>query len=216
MTQPQSDGRELARYFRFFWQFRCHTPSACRHSLDKVPFLTFYRENAKKLDKLDEVLTKYNVNKQKYIKWFVLRSGKSTVAELIDGYTFVLFGEYLKKREQYFQIYTDFIKSANTVAEDCILNHQTSCFEYLKHLIVSNQLAAEYISGRISGYYIASIQNFKKIYFKLDTMNRDTLSTIYQVCDKMSEDVQEAFLMFKSMRIKLMSFTDNIISQKLN
>lgn len=86
----------------------------------------------------------------------------------------------------------------------------------MQHLAESRQLAAKYVSGKISVYYLCAIQNFKDIIRKLDPVSQAEFSKISNRYDKYKMDITEAFKMHKSCQLCPIKLTDELIWSRIN
>lgn len=207
-------GQDAAKLVRWFQQQK----EGCRvrHTLEKIPYKTFYQENQRLFDGLCSVASKFKIDLYKYIKWFVAESGYGDFKSILSVNAISRFAEYLGLREGYKKIFDGYCRSAENLAQSCIEESYGSCLEYLKLLIRKNMLAEKFVTGFLSGHFIATIKNFARIYPMLDQMNQDTLRIIFDAREKLVCDTQDAFLMFKSVRVNPISFTDEIIAAKIN
>ena len=206
---------EVAKYLKYNIIKKDPNVKYKPRSIDEVPSTVFYNESKKYFDKLYNIIVKYDIDQVKFLRFCVFERNIVDPRDILKGEIFAYYANYLKMNEQYKFIYEEYIKTANRIADYCIENN-ISAKEYVIKLIKENRLAYEYITGRISGHFIASIQDFRKIFFKLDNLNRDELSIIYESVEVMDQEVQESFLKFKNQRVKPILLTETIIKQKLN
>lgn len=75
-------------------------------------------------------------------------------------------------------------------------------------------LAAKYMSGKLSVYYLCAIQNLKDIVSKLDPISQAEMSTISDRYDKYRMDITEAFRLHKSCKLRPIELTDALIRKK--
>lgn len=213
IKQKNVDPELLVRYYKYYRQ-QTNPYVVNPISFKFIKTLSYYKENKKYFDKLADVIVKYNINHVKYIKFCIFERKIKNGKELLEIENFSRYAQFLKLKEQYHKIYTQYVKTANYIAEEC-MRQNISVVQFIKNLIVENRLAYEYITGRISKYYIVSIQNFKKLYYKLDHINQDELRIILNVSDELNHDIQDAFMMFKSQRVKPIRFTEELLKRKL-
>lgn len=199
----------LAKYFKFYIQYT--NPRQFRFvPLERVGFKGCYNENKKYFDKLSVVCSKYKINAQEYIKFCVLSRVANTPEKILSVECFKKYADTIALKERYATIYKNYMRSAKNIAIYCIENGKTP-LEYLKSLIVNNQLGYEYATGNLSKHYIASLQNFKKLFYRLDRINRDELSTIHNVASELNDEIQSVFLMYKNQRAKPISLAEAMI-----
>ena len=174
-----------------------------------------YVKNKKKYDQLFNLCEKYKIKTLDYIKFSILMNGTKTVDTMLSVQSFLQYANYKKRKSRYAKIYKYYMKSANNVVDMCIKNGYTDTIDCLRHLIQENRLGYEYLSGRLSKYYLASIQNFKKIYEKLDRQSKEELCIIHDVADELNKYVQDTFKEFRNMHVHTISFTDKLLKTKL-
>ena len=213
--KEEISAEDVVRYYKFFKQ-EVNKLVEIKLPLLQIPYKSEYTAHKKIYDKLTVIFNKYGINYVKYIKFCVKRlnptNWKITPEELLNSENFVKFASYLKLKEQYMSIYRIYMKNVDFIAKECIMR-RTTPKEYIKGLILENKLGYEYMSGRISKYFLSTIQNFRKIYFKLDDMNRDELSIIYNNVEILNQSVQEAFLMYRNRTIKPIELIKDRINQ---
>jgi len=203
----------IASYWKYFCQLK--NDSVVRKLMLKdVRYVTEYKKYKKYFDTFCKIAIKYRISYVKYINYCINDLRIQTPKDLLSVKNLKSFAEYLNSKDYYYGIYKNYLKSANNVADSCIKYGYSSSSQYISDLIKKNLIAEEFITGRISRYYIATIQNFKKIYNFLDNINRDELHIIYDVCENLNQDVQDAFLMFKSQQVRPICFTDALIKEK--
>lgn len=214
----QMTGIQAAIYFKFFSQNN-NPYIVHKQPLNRISATTLYKKNKDIFDKLVVIFQKFNIDIVKYLSFFTQQYGKSEkdVKDLlVNNTTISKYLEYLQIKDQYHKIYIYFMKSVNNIIDDCIKLNFQSTKEYIRYLIKHNQLVNQYVSGRISCYYLCAIHNFKKIIPKLDIISQNEFSKILLRYDKYYADVQEAFKLYKSQRINPIQFTDELLWKKIN
>jgi hypothetical protein len=121
----------------------------------------------------------------------------------------------LKVEKQYKKIYLNFLKTANYIADICLSNNITPK-EYIKKIIQEKRIGFEYMSGKLSTHFLASIKGIKNIFKFLDNNTKLEMSIIYDATEKLNGDIQEAFMKYKSHRVSPLKFTEQIIKNKQN
>ena len=108
------------------------------------------------------------------------------------------------------------MKTVDNIVADCLKLHYNSTADYIRHLISSRKLAAYYVAGKISGYFLAAIPNFKKVIDKLDSISKDELSELYDRYDKYHSDINAAFIKVKNIKVNPLKFADDAIFEAKN
>lgn len=174
-TQEQVNGSEIdglyaAQYFKYCLQF------SLSYIVEKLEFRrvaakSLYAKHKKEFDSLVAIFKKYNIDVKKYIEFFTGKYGKvekDIKSDLVATASLSRFIEHLQAQEKSMKVYKWFMKSANNIADECIANGTLSAKDYIRDLIRDKKLAAYYLTGRISRYWIAGIPKFKHIIKKLD------------------------------------------------
>ena len=201
----------LAKLFKYLAQ-RNNPYVRYREKFDDISFKSYYRTHKDAIDRLYSILAKYRIDAPTFLR-FTLKHTRIYTPELMlrPG----LFLEYAKRKEErnrLEKIYSYFQKSVDNVAKTCV-ERDITAKEFVKELIVKNRLAYEFISGRMSKYFIASIQNFKKIYELLDEMNKSELRIIYNAADELNAMLQDACLMKTGSTARPMASVESRIKQ---
>lgn len=199
----------LAKYFKFYIQYTKQNQFMFV-PLERVGYKGCYKENKRYFDKLSDVCSKYKINARDFIKFCVMSRTAQTPANILSVECFKKYADTIALKERYATIYKSYLRSAKNIAVYCIENGKTP-LEYVKSLIVNNQLGYEYATGNLSKHYIASLQNFKKLFYRLDRINRDELSTIHNVASELNDEIQSVFLMYKNQRAKPISLAEAMI-----
>lgn len=214
INEPPKSPEDVAKHLKYNLIKRDPKVVFKPRSVDDVSSTVYYNNNKKYFDKLYKIISKYDIDQIKFLRFCVFERNIDNPKDILKGEVFSAYANYLKMNEQYKFIYEEYIKTANRIADYCI-EHNMSAKEYIIKIIKENRLAYEYICGQISGHFIASIQDFKKIYFKLDNLNREELGIIYESVEVMGQEVQESFLKFKNQWVKPILLTEQIIKHKL-
>lgn len=207
------DSELIARYFKYYMGLSKNP--RCKSGLWNVKILSIMKKYGCHLDKLAAIVNKYGINHDKFIKFCIFNQKINTPADMLSGDMFARFAAYLKMNEEYAKIYERYMKSADFIADRCIEKCMNPS-ECIGEMITDNTLAIEYVSGHISKHFIASIQNFKELFWKLDNINREELGIIYDAAETLNENVQESFLMFTNKRVTPINLIEKIITNKLN
>ena len=213
-AREKPEPETLVRYYKYYRQ-RTDPMVTFPVAFERVGTAVYYSKNRKWFNRLSDIVWKFGIDHNKYIKFCVIKIGIQDGRELLKPENFRRYAEYLKVFEQYKRIYERYVKTAEYIADRCIEGGITPA-RFIGRLIRENRLGYEYMSGRISKHFIASIQNFDKIFERLDKINQDELRIILEISGELNHDIQEAFLMFKSQRVKPISFTERIIEKKLH
>jgi hypothetical protein len=211
-TEKPDTTETLCRLYKYYKQ---HTNPYITYpiSCEKIKTLSFYKTNKKVFDKLSSLVEKYGICPDGFIKYCVLEMRVSKPKEMLNTQVFINYANKLKVDKQYKKIYSNFLKTANYIADVCISENITPK-DYIKMLIKERRLGIEYMCGHISTHFIASINGIKKIFKCLDQNTRDELSIIYDAAEKLNGDIQEAFMRYKSHRVSPFKFTELLIKQK--
>lgn len=177
---------------------------------DQIPYKTYYWNHKNTIDRLHKVIVKYKIDSREFFNFAVKQTKIYTPELLLRPGIFLEFARRKEERNRLEKIYKFFEKSVNNIAETCVERNITAK-EYIRELIVQNRIAYEFMSGRISKYFIASIQNFKQIYKHLDEMNKSELRIIYNAADELNAMLQDAFLMKTGTYAKPMSSVESRI-----
>ena len=209
-----NDPKDLAKLFKYYRQF-ANKILKCRQKFRNIQATVEYARGKKALDRLNAVLGKYGIDKEGFVRYCALGTSCASAREMADVKYIKAYADHLKRVEQYGNIVHNFRRSAENLADMCI-EHETTPAEEIARIVMENKLAYEYLSGRLSKYFIASIRNFRKIYEKLDRMNKDELRILFDVSDELHEDVKRAFLRYERRTVAPLQLTDEIKRNKLN
>lgn len=103
------------------------------------------------------------------------------------------------------------MKSANNIADDCARLGYVTTLDYLRYLIRERKLAAYYLTGVISKYYLAAIPKFPELVSKLDQLSKDEFQLLCGKYEKYNIDIKEAMLQEKKQILSVMNYTDDLI-----
>lgn len=209
-------GQDVARYLIYF--SKLNSASIGREiNIVNIPGTTLYRKHKAICDKALLLQSKYGIDLIQYIKFFVskFRLTDANVERLIEVQNIMWYANDIQIKAKHERVYSYVLKSVKNVVEDCIKNDYVSTKEYLRHLIESNKLAAKYLSGEISQYYIAGIKNIGKLVRKMDRISQDSLREVVEQQDKLLSDMQDAFTYLKNTRISIISFTNDKLNERL-
>ena len=205
-----------AKYVKYLIQFKKQY-LAFRLSLDRIASKGFYRKHKIAFDKCVQICQKYNIDIQKYITFYVNvldKYEKDIDDSFIHIHAIELYCDWLKNNRRLEKIYEYFMRSANTIADECISLGYLSSKDFIRHLISEKKLAEYYVSGKISLYYFAAISNFKKIIPKLDQFAKDEFQTIYDRFEMYNSDITKAYLKATNRKVNPIQITDDIIFNK--
>lgn len=201
----------IVKSFRYYSQFYNKFVEDTK-DYDRITFKTYYYRYQKSFDKLAHIFKKYNIDVASFMKFAVNYTHAYIPSLLLDGNLFKKYADHLEVILQYKKIRRYYMKSVKNIAETCITRGITPK-DYLKELILENKLAYEVISGRISKYFISSIQNIKKIYEKLDKLNQDELCIIIKAVDELNGAVQDSFLKLEGRRVTPIREVESLINK---
>jgi hypothetical protein len=206
----------IARLFKYYTQDVIPNVTFKRE-LNNVQVKTFITKNKKYLEKLTNIIIKYKINPDTFIRYAVIENGLINPKLCLNIHIFQQYAYTIQRREQYVTIFNKYMKTVNFIAEQCILN-KISPEKYILNMIFGNNLAYEYISGRVSKHFISTIPNIANLFYKMDSLNRDELSIIFNALGELEIITQEAFMYNSSERAKpidLIKKQINKLSNKL-
>jgi len=209
-------GQDIARYLVYF-----HKSADRRRTIEiniaNISGALLYRKHKKVLDKLLTIQEKYGLDLVRYSKFFINRFNftDENIEKIANPQYIMWYAEMLKTNAKHQKIYGYVMKSVENIVNDCVDLHYSSVKEYFRHLVTENKLAQKYVSGKISGYYLAGIKNLKKIVKKMDSLSQDTLREIVENQESILSEVQDAFLYVRRIRVSIISFTNEKLYNKL-
>lgn len=201
----------IVKSFRYYSQFYNKFVEDKR-DYEKITFKSYYYRYQKHFDKLAHLFKKYKIDAANFIKFAVNYTHAYIPSDILNENIFKRYADHLEVILQYKKIHRYYMKSVKNIAEICI-NKGITPKDYLKELILKNRLAYEVISGRISKYFISTIQNIKKIYEKLDKLNQDELCIIIQAVDELNGAVQDSFLKLEGRRVTPIREVESLINR---
>lgn len=210
---PLSSPLDVARFFVYVSSYKNKGKTV---NFKNIQAKTFYTKANKIFDKFFDEFTKRKLDMKKYIYFFINSLGKTrkdVPQDFLSCATLSRYVEDLKIEEQYEKIFKYFMKSVENIAHDCLENDYDDAGQYLSSLIFNNKLGEQYISGKISQYYLATIKNIGKLISSMDSINRDELKTITERSEKLCNDTQNAFLYLKSQKINPITITNKAIQK---
>lgn len=208
-----NDPKDLPRLFKYYRQFDNKTLK-CKQKFEYVQASGEYSRRKRLFDRLNAVLLKYKIDRERFVRYCALGTGCAAPEDMADVRYFKMYADHLKRVSQYGGIIHNFRKSASNLADMCISNRTTPVQE-IARMVTGNRLAYEYITGHLSKYFIACIKNFRKIYWKLDRMNRDELRILYDVSEELRDVAQKAFLEREGRTVAPLGLADETIREKL-
>ena len=209
-------GQDIAKYLVYFAKLKNHRVTK-EINIVNISGTTLYRKHKRALDKLYKVQEKYQIDLVRYIKFFLEKYNYTddNIDKIAEVRNLMWYAEELSIRSKHDKVYGYVLKSVKNAVDDCIKLGFQSTRSYLRYLIENNMLAEKYLSGELSQYYIAGIRNLKKIVWKMDRMNQETLKEIVDNQDKIISDTQDAFVSLKNIRISIIKFTDDKLLEQL-
>lgn len=210
-------GQDVARYLVYFSKLNS-APLGNEINIVNISGLGLYRKHKSTCNKALMLQKKYGIDLIRYIKFFVskYRLNDKNVERLVDSQNIVWYASDIQIKVKHERVYAYVLKSVNNIVDECVKNGYTSTKECLKYLIESNKLAAKYLSGEISQYYIAGIKNIGKLVRKMDKISQDSLHEVVEQQNKLLSDMQDAFTYLKNIRISIVSFTNDKLNERLN
>ena len=202
---------DLVRLFKYYRQFEDKTRKF-RVPFGKVRASRDYAKRKGKMDRLFKVLGKYLIDAERYVSFCARTLGCQDPSDMARVDYISKYADHLRRTEQYRNIVHNFRRSARNLAKMCI-EHKTTPQEEMSRIAREGRLGYEYVSGRLSKYFIASIGNFGKIYERLDPISKDELRILYNVADELNQDVQRAFLMYEKRQVAPMRLAAETIRQ---
>lgn len=213
LKQNNTDGEYLAQCINFYKQFKNEILDNYV-DLKNAPYKMFYRKYSYIFCKTASILRKYNVDIEKYAKYFVETryiNDKTLRNELLNASTFKDYIEYQQVNSKYKKIYKWYIKSIKNIAVDAYKLGYFTAKDYLNYIISSSQLGSKVLSGKISRYYLAAIPGFQKIIPKLDQLSKDELNDLKDKFDIYSTDMIKAYMMFRNIKPNPIKMTNETI-----
>ena len=213
-AKVREERAELAHMFRFLSQG--NNPYVRRKAkFEDVKYRSFYSAHKADFDKLHFILAKYNVDRDEFLRFALNRTNVYTPGLLLNANLFKEFANHRAGEARYADIYRNYMKSVGNVAKMCVDGNMTPR-NLLSSVFHENRMAYEYVSGRISKYYIASIQNFREIYPELDSLNRDELRIIYDAADELRTMADEAMVKMAGRHAKPVSDAEAAVVELTN
>jgi len=212
-SQTKTKGEQAAEYFKYYRQQNIGAGPA---SFKRISARTLYVQHRRTFDKLAEIFSKYGLNLETYVKFFVAGLGKTERDidnELLSAMMIRRFADRLSIVEQRKQIYGWFMKSAKNLADFCLEEGCSSAFEGVRLLIAGKKLAAWYMCGRLSKYFLVTIPGFAKAIPKLDHFSKCELNEVLSKFDMYKTEVNKAFLYVRRRMANPYEITDALISE---
>ena len=210
-------GKDVARYLIYFSKLN-NKQVNYNVNIVNISGTTLYRKHRHICDKALILQEKYGIDLIQYVKFFLskYKLNDDNIERLLDSQNIVWYASDIQIKAKHEKVYRYVLKSVDNIVSDCIKNGYTSTKEYLKYLIENNKLASNYLSGKISQYYIAGIKNIGKLVRKMDSVSKDTLNPIVEQQAVLLSDMRDAFVYLKNMPISVISFTDKKLQARLN
>ena len=188
----QKERLELARTFKFLAQEN-NPHVKFKVSIGNVKFRNFYEKHKAAIDKLHFLTRKYYIDPRDFIEYSQKITKFYTPELIITPDVFKEYAVNLYTNKQYETIYRAYSKTVENISRTCVDNGIRPK-EFLSEEFRKNRIAYDFISGRISKYFLVTIKDFKKIYEKLDQMNKDELRIIYDATDELKVMANEALV----------------------
>lgn len=210
------NGLYAAQYFKYCMQFDL---SYITHKVDfrRVAAKSFYAKHQKQFDALVDVFKKNEIDPLKYIEFFVRKYGKTErdiKDKLLSMQSVNMYVNYLQEQKKLDKVFQWFIKSAENISDACIENDCLSTTEYLRKMIQQQKLAFSYVSGQISGYWLAGIPTFRKLFSKMSNMQQTAMIDVFNNFEIYNSEINEAFLKNRHCKVNPIAFTDDLVFQK--
>ena len=199
---------DIARYYDFYRRF-------LKSDSERLPtFANFsgkrtYNKAKEDFDKLFSVYKQNNFDILAYIR-YVLANGIS-LDNIANSKVVFNYAMSLKNNQNNKKIYGYFMKSVDNIVSECHRMNFNKTVDYFKYVIKSNSLANLYLSGKISGYYLANIPLLDKIVSKLDPISKASMNYLLSQQEKINNDLQIAFSQIRGVQVDAIKFTDNAI-----
>lgn len=181
---------ELAHLFRYISQD--YNPYVqIKRSFENINYKKYFSDHSETFKKLHFIFRKYGIDIEDFLN-YTLRKMKVYTPELIlKTEVFKDYSLFKERNRQYEMVYKQYISSVNYIANMCI-KESTTPKQYISYLFKSGRIASDYLTGNISKYFLASIQNFKLIFEKLDSISKSELRIIYDASDELNVVANEA------------------------
>ena len=212
------DGATIAKHTKYLLQL-ANPYVVYKLPFERVQSKSIYLAHKKRFDALAQICSKYKIDPIAYVNYFINvlhRWEKDIDNELLSVQTFKAYGTHVQILNKHNKTYKLFMDTVRLIVADCIKFNYNSVLDYLRMLISSKKLAAYYVAGKISTYYLAAIPNFKKVIDKLDSISRDEFKELYDRYDKYHTDINEAFLHVKNIKVNPIKLTDEAIFSAKN
>lgn len=217
MKNNDNIGYKASQIFKYYSQFN-NSYIQYPLPLERIASKSIYSKNKIFFDKLSKLFEKYDIELNSYIKFCVLEKklNSKTLTQMLDQYILSQYIEHeqiLTKRKRIFKYFKN---TVDFISNECIKNGYPRSMDYIRYLISEKKLAAYYISGKISKYYLSAITNFPKVIQKLDQMSQDEFHQISIMYDKYHLDIKEAMMQENKKFVNVFEYTDQIILNKKN
>lgn len=207
------NGYDVAVVFKYYLQFT-NKKIVNIMPVQRIQAKMFYKNNKNIFDKCYSIFTKYNINIDSYIDYFINVEKKSNYhlqTDFLNMFTINNFVDYLKINEHDKKIYSYFQKSVKNIAKLAIKNNFLSTKDFLKHIIYNKLIGQYYMSGIISKYYLTAIPNMKLIIPKLDQFSQNELLDVYNKFESYNTEITKVFLKMKNQKVNPIKLTDKLI-----
>ena len=165
-------------------------------------------------DRLAAFCAKSGMDAYKYVAFCVGRNDVMVPSDLCFKRNILQFCDELRKEEQYRHIVKTYMADVDRISDEAVELGVEDTEEYLNTLVSCNMLGVKYIAGKISKYYLATINNFCYLYDVLDPLSKDTLEEVRSVCGELNSEVQQAFSFMGAGPALPIKMTDTCITRK--
>lgn len=213
-----NEAYEAAKLFMYYQQFK-NINQIYKIPIQRIRPKRIFQLYKDQFIKLTTIFEKYKLNIEKYIKYFVLELNKRECdikSELINIKTITEYIDWHNLKNKQNKIYKWFIKTINNIANDCLSLGYFSTKDYFRYLISTKKLAQYYVSGKISGYYLAAIPTFKKIIPKLDKLSRADFHKLYNRFELYNEEITTTIMLKTNQKVNPIKITDDLIFKLRN
>lgn len=215
MDKTEIDGAFCARLFKYFMQER--TPYLkFKRRLCHIKAKGCYESHKDAFDRTAEFFASHGLNLEKYMQFFVLtlcKNESDVDGDLCAFQTVRRFADEIQIREGHEKVYRWVLRSARNLAELCAANGISTAREGLVYLIKNGMLAAWYMSGKMSNYFLAGIPRFDKVVKRMDDMSQNEMRDLTERFDMYQKKTDESFKYVKNMKANPIRIADNFLSK---
>lgn len=194
-------GEYLARLFKYCRQARQASSDRIRIPFNRVSAKSFYSEHRKAFDDTAAFFSSHGLDAKPYIEFFVndlSANGYDIDEKLYSKRTISEYATKLQAAEKRKKIYGWFMKSVSNIVDMCIEYDYASGNDCILALIRSKRLAGEFVSGRISKYFLAALPSFRSVIPKLDHFAKAEFAELYDKFDIYNTEINDTFLRYRN------------------